>query len=48
MTLNPDYLSGASAPRESKRVRMLRRAELAAPHQVGWAKGIVKKVMRRG
>jgi GT2 family glycosyltransferase len=47
VTAYPDYLSGAGVPRESRARRLLRRAERAAPNQVGLAKGLVKKALGR-
>lgn len=47
LTSDPDYLSGASAPRERRRVRLLRRAERLAPGPVGLAKGVAKRVLGR-
>ena len=46
-TRDPDYLSGASAPREARRVLLLRRAERLAPGPVGWAKGVAKRALGR-
>jgi GT2 family glycosyltransferase len=47
LTSDPDYLSGASAPRERRRVRLMRRAERVAPGPVGLAKGLAKRVLGR-
>jgi len=47
LTSDPDYLSGASAPRERRRVRLMRRAETLAPGPVGLAKGVAKRILGR-
>ena len=47
VTRNAEFAQGAASPRESRRVGLLRRAEMISPRVVGWAKSKAKSLLGR-